>query len=108
MFWGRVSLMSKTMKIIVITILLVVGLALSFGVGCALGDRISPSSGQALDSVEQAWNIIINDYVDKEKLDASTLSQAAIEGMVEALDDPYTAYVDAEAYQMNSSDLEKI
>ncbi len=98
--------MSKTIKIIVITILLVVSLALSFGAGCALSNRISPSSGQGLDSVEQAWNIIFNNYVDKDKLDASTLSQAAIEGMVEALDDPYSAYVDAESYQMDLSDLE--
>ena len=98
--------MSKAIKIIVITILLVASLALSFGAGCALSNRISLSSGQGLDSVEQAWNIIFNDYVDKENLDTSILSQAAIEGMVEALDDPYSAYVDAETYQVDLSDLE--
>ncbi len=98
--------MSKTIKIIVITILLVVSLALSFGAGCALGNEIPPGTNQGLDVVEQAWNIIFQDYVDKDRLDTSTLSQAAIKGMVEALDDPYTAYLDAKTYQLGLSGLE--
>ena len=98
--------MSKKMKIAVVTLLLGVLLALSFGAGCALGNKIQPDQAQSLDVVEQAWNIIFDDYVDKEKLDAGALSQAAIEGMVEALDDPYTAYVDAETYQLSFSGFE--
>ena len=97
--------MSK-MKIVVITLLLGVLLSLSFGAGCALGGGTQPGQAQSLDVVEQAWDIIFHDYVDKEKLDADALSQAAIEGMVEALDDPYTAYVDAETYQLSSSSFE--
>ena len=98
--------MPKKIKIIVITLLLVVSFALSFGAGCALGDRTPPSLGEGLDSIAQAWDIIFNDYVDKDRLDTSTLSQAAIKGMVEALDDPYSAYLDAAAYQLSLSDLE--
>ena len=94
--------MSK-MRVTVITLLLVVGLALSFGAGYALGTRTPPSPG--LDSVEQAWDIIFQDYVDQGRLDASKLSQAAIEGMVEAVDDPYTSYLDAEAYQFGLTSL---
>ena len=96
--------MSKTIKIIVITLLLVVSLTLSFGVGCTLGIR-TPSS-QSLDIMEQAWNIIFQDYVDQDRLDATILSQAAIKGMVEALDDPYTSYLDAETYQLGMGHLE--
>ena len=94
--------MSK-IRITVITLILVVGLALSFGVGYALGTRTPPTPG--LDSVEQAWNIIFRDYVDQDRLDASKLSQAAIEAMVEAVDDPYTAYLDAESYQIGLTNL---
>ena len=97
--------MSKVLKIMVI-VLLVVSLALSFGAGCALGTRTPPSSSQSLDIVEEAWNIIFQDYVDKDRLDASALSEGAIKGMVEALDDPYTAYLDAETYQLSLSSLE--
>jgi len=97
--------MSKTVKIIVITLLLVVSLALSFGAGCTLGDRPPPSLGPGLDSIAEAWDIIVNDYVDEDRLDTDKLSQAAIKGMLEALDDPYSAYLDAETYQLSLSDL---
>ena len=94
--------MSKTLRIVVITLLLGVSLGLSFGAGYALGTR----TPQGLDTVAQAWNIILHDYVDKDSLDTSILSQGAIKGMVEVLDDPYTSYVDAETYQLGLSSLE--
>jgi carboxyl-terminal processing protease len=95
--------MSKKIKIIVVSLLLVATIALSFGAGCALGYRTSPEHG--LDVITQAWNIIFQDYVDKGKLDADALAQGAIRGMVEALDDPYSAYLDAETYQQRLGDL---
>jgi carboxyl-terminal processing protease len=98
--------MPKTIRIIVITLLLAASLALAFGVGCALGTGTSPAPRQGLDSIEQAWNIIFNDYVDEDQLDTTTLSQAAIKGMVDALDDPYTSYLDTETYQLSLSSLE--
>ena len=98
--------MPKAIKIIMITLLLVVSLTLSFGAGCTLGDKTSPSLESGLDTIAEAWNVIFSDYVDKDRLDAGTLSQAAIKGMLEALDDPYSAYLDAEAYQLSLSDLE--
>ena len=97
--------MSKTTKIIITALLSVVLLALSFGGGYALASRNQPSLGQGLDVVEQAWNLIFYDYVEKDRLAPSTLSQAAIKGMLEALDDPYTSYLDAETYQLSLSSL---
>ncbi len=97
--------MLKALKIMVIA-LLVVSLALSFGAGCALGTGTPAGPSQGLGIVEEAWNIIFQDYVDRDELDASQLSQAAIRGMVEALDDPYTVYLDAETYQLSLSSLE--
>jgi carboxyl-terminal processing protease len=97
--------MSRILKIMVIA-LLGVSLVLSFGAGCALDTRTPPSSSQSLDIVEEAWNIIFEDYVERDRLDASKLGQAAIRGMVEALDDPYTSYLDAETYQLSLSSLE--
>ena len=94
------------MRNIVIPILLVASLALSFGAGCALGLGTSPGPSQGLDVIEQAWNIIFHDYVDKDRLSASTLSQAAIEGMIEAIDDPYTSYLNAEDYRLSLTSLE--
>jgi len=90
----------------VIALLLVASLALSFGAGCAQGSRTPPSPEQDFDIVTEAWNVIFQDYVDKDRLDASLLSQGAIKGMVEALDDPYTSYLDAETYQLVLSGME--
>ena len=97
--------MLRGLKLGLIIVLLVASLALSFGLGYGLGQEVHPS-GPAFASVEQTWNIILNDYVEKDKIDVDALSQAAIEGMMEALDDPYTAYLDAETYQFELGGLE--
>ncbi len=108
--------MSKVARIAVI-VLLLVGLALSFVAGCSPVTNTPPAtdtppnntgsgSAQGLDIVEEVWDIILQDYVEKDSLDAGKLSQGAIIGMVEALDDPYTAYLDPEMYQLSLSDLE--
>ena len=97
--------MSKKIKFTLIGLLLVAVLALSFGTGYNLG-RIPPGPGEGLEVVKQAWNIIFDDYVDREQLDSGTLSQGAIKGMLEALDDPYSSYLDAETHQLGLSSLE--
>lgn len=97
--------MSKQIKSLIIVLLLLASLALSFAGGCALGSSTQPGTSQGLDIIGQAWGIIFNDYVDKDRLSANTLSQAAIKGMVEAVNDPYTAYLDPEAYKLSLANL---
>ena len=103
-------------KVMVIALLLA-SLTLSFGAGCSPiinipvlpdsdQDAPTPNSAQGLDTVEEAWNIIFQDYVERDSLDADVLSRGAIRGMVGALDDPYTAYLDPETYQLSLSNLE--
>jgi len=98
--------MSKVAKITAVILLLGVILILSFGAGCFVVTRTQPALDQGLDSVAQAWSIIFDNYVERDKLDTSVLSRAAIEGMLEALDDPHTSYMDAETYQLSLSNLE--
>ena len=101
---GRVP-MSKTIKIMLTTILLLLSLILS--AGCSLDSGTPPSgSSQELASVEEVWEIIFQEYVEKDDLDADVLRQGAIRGMLEALDDPYTSYLDAETYKLGLEDLE--
>ena len=97
--------MSTRAKLCLITIFSVVVLLLTFGFGYGLGLRTTPA-GPAFASIEQAWDIILSDYVEKDKIDVEQLSQAAIAGMLEVLDDPYTAYLSPEEYQMSLGDLE--
>ncbi len=95
--------MSKRIKIMAVSLFLVVIMALSFGAGCFLD--IWESTEPDLTAIEEAWEIIFRDYVDQDSLDADTLIQGAIRGMVEAVDDPYTVYLDAETYQLSLEDL---
>jgi len=97
--------MSKEVKIGLVSMLMGLGLGLSFGLGYLLGGDMQ-TQDPSFTSVEQAWNIILNDYVDKDEIDTGMLSQAAIEGMIAVLDNPYTAYLDAEAYQLDISESE--
>ena len=89
-----------------LSILLVVIIVLVFGVGFVLGGRSPSTQGEGLDIVGQAWNIIFTDFVDKGQLDSGELSRAAIEGMIEKLDDPYTSYLDNEDFQLGLTELE--
>ncbi len=97
--------MSKITKLIIGLLILVV-VALSFGAGFFFGFSNSSGPEEGLDVVEQVWNIIFSEYVDKSKLNSENLSHGAIEGIVEALDDPYTSYLEAEHLELGLSSLE--
>ena len=99
--------MLKTTKITVVTILsIILIITIPFASSCILDNQNPPRTEQGLDVIAEVWDIIVNNYVDKDELDTSKLSQAAIEGMLKTLDDPYTAYMDTEAYQLSLSNLE--
>ena len=65
-----------------------------------------PTAGPGLDRIEQAWNVIINDFVDRDNLDVDALSETAIDALINALGDPYSAYLDAEEYELSKQSLE--
>ncbi len=96
--------MFKKLKIVTLSLFLAVILALSFTVGCFLD--VNDTSQNDFDVVEQAWEIIVNYYVDNDQIDTEALAQGAIRGMVEALGDPYATYLDAETYQLSLQSLE--
>jgi len=95
--------MSNTIKAVAIALLLTIVVALSFAAGCTLG---LGKSGESLNVFEQAWNIVFRDYVERDQLDADKIAQGAMRGMVEALDDPYSAFLDPATYQLNLRSLE--
>ncbi|MEE8413820.1 MAG: S41 family peptidase [Dehalococcoidales bacterium] len=99
--------MPKRGIIRIILLLLVVSLIFSVSAGCTISTVTQSQSGpeQGMEAIEEAWNIILKDYVEKDRLDTAKLSEAAIKGMVEALDDPYSYYLTAPAYQLSRGDL---
>ena len=98
--------MLKNTKILLVTLLIVVSIAVSFGAGCALQLGNTTDTDEELAIVKEAWDIIYRDYVDPDSLDVTTLSHGAIRGMLEALGDPHTSFLDAETYQQWLSSLE--
>ena len=60
--------MSNHMKYALVVLTLIAIIALSFGIGYNLGR--APAGGvQGLGVVEEAWNIIFRDYVDRDRLE---------------------------------------
>ncbi len=74
----------------------IVVFAFAFGYGAGL---MSNPSGEAFASLEQAWDIITGSYVENDRIDEQQLKEAAIEGMLQLLDDPYSVYLDLAEFQ---------
>ncbi len=89
------------MKTTAIALILVISMVASFSAGCILA-----TSNQGRDVVNEAWDIISQNYVDRNKLASANLSGEAIRGMVKALNDPYTTYLDPQAYQLTAGDFQ--
>ena len=107
--------MPKTNRLLP-TLTLIIIIALAFAGGYAFGTShtsknagilpTSNSSPEKREAIREVWDIISTDYVDQTRLDSANLSRAAIEGMLQALDDPYTSYLDVENYTLGKSLLE--
>ena len=60
-----------------------------------------------LDIVVQAWDLIFEDYVDQDNLDADGMSHGAVSAMLDSLDDPHTPAVEGQEYQDDIDHLQK-
>ena len=58
------------------------------------GDRVPAELG----TVGEAYRILLDEHVDHEALEPKTLSEGAIRGMLEALEDPHASYLSAEQH----------
>lgn len=61
-------------------------------------------SEEELQKVEQAYELILNQFV--EEVDEEQLIEGAIQGMLAALDDPYSVYMDKKTTQQFNESLE--
>lgn len=101
--------MTKKLKISLIVFLATVLISISFAAGCVIARSTTTQNASAstgLQVIDQAWNAIFQYYVDPTKLDSTNLSRAAINGIMTALDDPYSAYLDPATYQLFESNLQ--
>ena len=95
--------MKRTLRWILTFIAVILIAGVSFSAGYQYAET---PSDENLKSIEQVWALLQDNYVEPEKVDPEALAQAAIEGMLDFVGDPYTAYLDPISYQMSHSDLE--
>ena len=57
------------------------------------------------DRLIEVWKLLEEEHIDRDSLDAETLSAGAIRGLLLALDDPYASFLDAEQFGVESQDF---
>ena len=96
-------------KILLPTFLIAAVIVVCFALGFLIA-RIAygPATGlpEEFDTLAEVWQSLQEYYVNEDALDPEELAQGAIEGLLEALDDPYTSYLDPEMYELEWSAFE--
>jgi carboxyl-terminal processing protease len=99
------NIMHKQLKVFLIILLTLPVVSVLFVGGCVANN--TPSQNQTgLELVDQAWNAIVQNYVEPAKINSDNLSRGAVKGIMDALNDPYSAYLDPEMYKLFQSDLQ--
>ena len=95
-------------------IVLAVGAALALSVQYTLdrawlGNWGTVSESQSLppefDRLGEAWSLLEREHIDRQELDPKTVSDGAIRGMLQALDDPYASFLDAQQFDIESQEI---
>jgi carboxyl-terminal processing protease len=66
---------------------------------------VSPEFQEQFQIFWETWSLLDRDYVDRSALDGKKLTRGAIRGMLEALGDPHTVYLDPELSQVSDAEL---
>ena len=98
--------MSRTKTIVAIILILGTTITLAFAGGYNLGQRNEAATADGADLITQAWNIIFAHYVDRDNLNPTKLSRAAITGMVTELNDPHASYLTPDENKLGQSSLQ--
>ncbi len=61
---------------------------------------------EGLEAVWEAYTILVREYVERERIDPAILTEGAIRGMVDALDDKHTAYIKPETLKLEQSNFQ--
>ena len=61
---------------------------------------------EEIKAIWEVWAILTREHIDRSEIDPEEFTEAAIRGMLSALDDPHTNYVRPEAFEIESGDLQ--
>lgn len=97
--------MVKTVRVALV-FLLAVSLLLTALAGCTLAPDEPDLSDPGLARIIEARQVILEHAIDRDDLDADMLSEAAVRGMLESLDDPYAVFLDVDGVEYSDSRFE--
>jgi len=114
--------MKRLTKILMVALVLLLLTSVAFGAGVVLGysgqasELVGASPAQALasgggepaefDTFWQAWDIVHDNFIDREALDETDLEYGAIRGMIRALgDEGHTAFMTPDEVARQRSDI---
>jgi carboxyl-terminal processing protease len=106
----------KRPRILWILLVAVVGLA-AFASGSACSLKLPGAVGgntnydfedlpTKFDRLGEVWEVLGREHIDRENLDAAEVSDGAIRGMLQSLDDPYASFLNAEQFGVESQDYQ--
>ncbi len=104
--------MPKSVKLSLVIVVSIIMLLVAFGAGCMLNLNSSSTSStpnpQQLntDLIDQAMDVINKNYVTPNTIDTTVLSQGAVDGIVQALKDPYSYYLNPEEYKLTQGNFQ--
>jgi len=58
------------------------------------------------DRLAEVWDVLGREHIDRESFDAAEVSDGAIRGMLQSLDDPYASFLNAEQFGVESQDYQ--
>ncbi|MCL4247585.1 MAG: S41 family peptidase [Anaerolineae bacterium] len=65
-----------------------------------------PEAREAFRAFWQTYNLIRSDYLDRDQIDDATLVNGALDGMLNALGDDFSGYMDPATFEMMNDDLD--
>jgi len=100
-------LSKRKFRLAAIFVSLMVVISLAAGCIPTFTRTTTSTSGNTVDDalINEANKIIKDNYVVPGAVDETKLTQGAIRGMVDALNDPYSAYLTPEQYKLTTSDF---
>ena len=106
----------KRPRILWIILVAVVGLS-AFASGSACSLKLPGAVGSItnhyfedlpteFDRLAEVWDVLGREHIDRGNFDAAEVSDGAIRGMLQSLDDPYASFLNAEQFGVESQDYQ--
>ena len=106
----------KRPRILWIILVAVVGLS-AFASGSACSLKLQSAVGgitnhyfedlpTEFDRLAEVWDVLGREHIDRGNFDAAEVSDGAIRGMLQSLDDPYASFLNAEQFGVESQDYQ--